>query len=346
MEHFCGLLPDELRAIMLGWGEKAYRGTQLFKDLQRGLSFDEMTVLSKPLRERLNVQMPGQPVRILEQHTSKEDCTVKLLYGLQDDNCIEGVLMRYHYGTTLCVSTQVGCAMGCRFCASTLDGCVRNLSAAEMVGQVLCANKLLSRQDERVSRLVLMGSGEPLNNYDEVLRFLRVVTHPDGLNLSARRISLSTCGLPGQIRRLAKEGLGLTLSLSLHAPDDETRKKLMPVAQRYSIAETLAACEEYCSETGRRYILEYALIDQVNASERDALKLAGLLKGRICHVNLIPLNTVKERSLFGASEHQVGRFLSILTEHGISATRRRTMGDDIEGACGQLRKKHLEDTER
>ena len=343
MQALWGMYPEELKALMLGWGEPAYRGKQLFSDLQKGLAVDEMTVLPKALRERLRPLLPEPPVQILEQHESAEDGTVKLLYGLADRNCIEGVLMRYHYGVTLCVSTQVGCAMGCLFCASTLDGCVRSLTAAEMAGQVLCANRLLKDKGEHVSRLVLMGSGEPLNNYDEVLRFIRVVTHPDGLGISARRISLSTCGLPDGIRRLAHEGLELTLSLSLHAPDDETRKKIMPIARRYTIAETLEACQEYYENTGRRLILEYALIDGINAGPADAQKLSRLLKGRNCHVNLIALNTVKERSLYGAGEKQIARFIDILTANGISATRRRTMGDDIEGACGQLRKKHLED---
>ena len=338
-----GMLPEELKTMMQAWGEPGFRGRQLFQGLQKGLDIDGITVLSKALRERLKGEMPSPPVTVLEEHVSGEDGTVKLLYRMEDGNCVEGVLMRYHYGITLCVSTQVGCAMGCRFCASTLEGCVRNLTAAEMVGQVLCANRLLRAEDGRVSRLVLMGSGEPLNNYDEVLRFIRVVTHPDGLNLSVRRISLSTCGLPDGIRRLAGEGLDLTLSLSLHAPDDETRRKIMPVAHRYTIAETLDACRYYYEKTGRRLILEYAMIDGVNASPDDALKLCRLLKGLNCHVNVIALNTVKERHLYGADEKQIARFLSILAEHGISATRRRTMGDDIEGACGQLRKKHLEE---
>ena len=343
MDMLWGMFPEELKALMLTWGEPGFRGKQLFRDLQKGLDFDGMTVLSKPLRERLKAEMPVPPVTVLEEHASREDGTVKLLYGLSDRNCVEGVLMRYHYGVTLCVSTQVGCAMGCLFCASTLDGCVRNLTAAEMVGQVLCANSLLKDTGERVSRLVLMGSGEPMNNYAEVLRFIRVVTHPEGMNLSSRRISLSTCGLPDGIRRLAGEGLELTLSLSLHAPDDETRRRIMPVARRYTIAETLDACRVYYEATGRRFILEYALIDGINASPEDAQKLSRLLKGYNCHVNLIALNTVKERNLYGASERQIARFIDILAANGISATRRRTMGDDIEGACGQLRKKRLEE---
>ncbi len=343
MRELWGMLPDELTALMQTWGEPAYRGRQLFKDLHKGLDFADMTVLSKPLRDRLRGQMPVPPVTVLEEHASASDGTVKLLYGLSDRNCVEGVLMRYHYGVTLCVSTQVGCAMGCRFCASTLNGCVRSLTAAEMVGQVLCANRLLRPENGRISRLVLMGSGEPLQNYDEVLRFIRLVTHPDGLNLGARRISLSTCGLPDMIRRLAGEGLELTLSLSLHAPDDATRQTIMPIARRYTIQETLDACEAYYRATGRRLIIEYALIDGVNASQEDALKLSRLLRGRNCHVNVIALNSVRERQLYGASEAQIARFMECLTANGVSVTRRRTLGDDIEGACGQLRKKHLEE---
>ena len=343
MRAVWGMTPEELKNLMSEWGEQPYRGMQLFRDLQKGLGFDEMTVLGKSLRQRLQAQMPDPPVRILESHESAQDGTVKLLYGLNDQNCVEGVVMRYHYGVTLCVSTQVGCAMGCLFCASTLDGCVRNLQAEEMVGQVLCANQLLAAKGEHVSRLVLMGSGEPLQNYDEVLRFIRLVTHPEGMNLSVRRISLSTCGLPDQIRQLAREGLDLTLSWSMHGPNDAVRKRIMPVARRYTIAETLDACEAYYQATGRRLIIEYAMIDGVNASTRDAAELASVLKGVNCHVNLIALNSVKERSLFGASEKQIAQFISVLNARGISATRRRTMGEDIDGACGQLRKKRMEE---
>lgn len=343
MTALWGMSPDELKNMLSGWGEPAYRSGQLFRELQKGTDISDMTVLSKALREQLLEEMPAPPVRVLEEHASAQDGTVKLLYGLQDGNCVEGVLMRYHYGVTLCVSTQVGCAMGCLFCASTLDGCVRNLTAAEMVGQVLCGNRLLRESGERISRLVLMGSGEPLQNYEEVLRFIRVVTHPEGLNIGARRISLSTCGLPDGIRRLADEGLELTLSWSLHAPNDEIRRKIMPIARRYTIAETLEACKAYYHATGRRIILEYAMIDGVNASEENAEELARLLRGVNCHVNVIALNTVKERRLYGASEKQIARFLAVLAARGVSATRRRTMGEDIDGACGQLRKKYLEE---
>jgi 23S rRNA (adenine2503-C2)-methyltransferase len=267
------------------------------------------------------------------------DGTRKFLFAMKDGQCVEGVLMRYHYGTTLCISTQVGCKMGCRFCASTLDGCVRSLTAAEMLGQVQCANRALD--GERVHNIVLMGSGEPMDNYDNVVRFLRLVSHPDGLNVGLRHISVSTCGLVPKMRAFADEGLPVTLSLSLHAPNDMIRRQLMPIAQRYTISETLDACRYYIEKTGRRVVFEYALIDGVNASAACAQELSDILRGMQCHVNLIPLNTVKERNLYGVTEEQVKAFLAVLEKRHISATRRREMGDDIEGACGQLRKKVL-----
>ena len=278
---------------------------------------------------------------ILDERVSRLDGTRKFLYSLRDGNCVEGVLMRYHYGATLCISTQVGCKMGCKFCASTLDGCLRNLSAAEMLGQVQCANRVL--KEERVHNIVLMGSGEPMDNYDQVVRFLRLVSHPDGLNIGLRHISVSTCGLVPEIRRFAEEGLPVTLSLSLHAPNDAIRRQIMPIASRYTIRETLDACKYYLEKTGRRIVMEYALIDGVNASIENADELADLLRGMQCHVNVIPLNTVKERNLAGVSEKQVRAFLDELEKRRISATRRREMGDDIEGACGQLRKKAMQE---
>ena len=335
-----GLYPDELKETLTRMGEKAFRADQIFGWLQRGVPFAKMENLPLTLREKLTEQFVDMPVSVLEKRVSRLDGTVKLLYGLRDGNCVEGVLMRYHYGNTLCVSTQVGCRMGCRFCASTLDGCVRNLSSAEMLGQIHCANAIL--QNETVHNVVLMGSGEPLDNYDNVVRFLRLAIHEKGLNIGVRHISLSTCGLVPQLIRFSEEGLPVTLSLSLHAPDDETRKRVMPVAQRYTLAQTLDACRLYLQKTGRRVIFEYALIDHVNASPEQAEKLADLLRGFQCHVNLIPLNTVKERDLYGVSEGQIAQFLGILEKRHISATRRREMGDDIQGACGQLRKSYIQ----
>ena len=341
MIEFMGLYPDELKKVLSDLGEKPFRAGQVFSWLHKGAKFEEMTNLSLALRQKLSENGVDQPVSIRESRVSKLDGTEKFLFALRDGNCIEGVLMRYHYGATLCISTQVGCRMGCKFCASTLEGCVRNLTAAEMLGQVQCANRQLN--GERVHNIVLMGSGEPMDNYDQVVRFLRLVSHPEGLNIGLRHISLSTCGLVPQMKRFAEEGLPVTLSLSLHAPNDEIRKQLMPIASRYTLAETLDACRYYIEKTGRRVVFEYALVDGVNAAEENAEELSRLLRGMQCHVNLIPLNTVKERNLFGVTETQVKGFLSVLEKRHISATRRREMGDDIEGACGQLRKKVLQE---
>lgn len=341
MTEFLGLYPEEIKAVLEGMGEKPFRAKQVFSWLHKGCTFEEMTNLSLPLREKLKETGIDQPVSIQHVFESKLDGTKKFLFSLRDGNCIEGVLMRYRYGCTLCVSTQVGCRMGCRFCASTLDGCVRNLTAAEILGQVMCANRTL--ENEKVHNIVLMGSGEPFDNYEHVVRFLRLVSHPEGLNISLRHISLSTCGLIDGIRRFADENLPVTLSLSLHAPNDSIRRQIMPIAMRYTMEETLNACKYYLEKTGRRIVFEYALIDGVNASEANAHELADKLRGMQCHVNLIPLNTVKERNLKGVSEGQVQLFLDVLEKRHISATRRREMGDDIEGACGQLRKKVLEE---
>ena len=341
MREWMGMYPEELEQALTQLGEKPFRAGQLFQWLQKGASFDEMTNLSKDLREKLKTEGIDRPVTVREERISTIDGTRKFLFSLRDGNCVEGVLMRYHYGATLCVSTQVGCRMGCRFCASTLDGCVRNLTAGEMLGQVQCANRALG--DERVHNIVLMGSGEPLDNYENVVRFLSLVSHEEGLNIGLRHISLSTCGLAPKIRQFAQEGLPVTLSLSLHAPTDEIRKTIMPIANRYSIQETLDACKYYLKKTGRRIVIEYALIDGVNAGMAQANQLADLLRGMQCHVNVIPLNTVKERKLNGVTENQVKEFLSTLEKRHISATRRREMGDDIEGACGQLRKKAMQE---
>ena len=250
--------------------------------------------------------------------------------------------MRYKHGNTLCLSTQVGCRMGCRFCASTLDGCARNLTSGEMLGQIVCANGVLG-ESERVHNVVLMGSGEPLDNYDNVCAFLRLLREEDGVCIGLRNVSLSTCGLVEKMRAFAEENLPVTLSLSLHAPNDDVRRELMPVANRYSIDEVLGACRYYIEKTGRRVIFEYALVHGVNASPAQARELAGRLRGMQCHVNLIPLNSVPERGLTGVSEREVDAFRRALEECHISVTRRREMGDDIEGACGQLRRKYLSD---
>lgn len=339
-----GLFPQELTALLKERGLPAFRGAQLFGWLHKGAAFDEMANLPKTLREELKGWAVDQPVTVHSYQQSRLDGTVKFLFALEDGNCVEGVLMRYHHGHTLCLSTQVGCRMGCAFCASTLEGRIRNLTAAEMLGQIQCANRFLEK-GERVRNLVLMGSGEPLDNYDNVLRFIRLAAHEKGLNLSLRGISLSTCGLVPQMYRLAEEGLPVTLCLSLHAPNDEIRRQTMPIANRYSMDEVLEACRNYIRQTGRRVIFEYALVGGVNAEPRHAAELAGRLRGMQCHVNLIPLNEVRERGLKGVDEKVVRDFMAELERRNISCTRRREMGDDIEGACGQLRRKVLRELE-
>ena len=340
-----GMNPQELAEWCRGQGLPAFRAKQIFAWIHRGVGFDGMTDLPAALREKLKAEAVAQPVTVRLTRVSALDGTVKYLFALEDGNCVEGVLMRYHHGCTLCISTQVGCRMGCAFCASTLQGCVRNLSAGEMLGEILCANRWLAENGEsgtKVHNVVLMGSGEPLDNYDEVVRFLRLLREPEGVNLSLRGVSLSTCGLVDRMRAFAGEGLPVTLSVSLHAPNDEIRRRLMPVANRWPIGEVLDAARLYVERTGRRVIFEYALVDGVNAAPAQAVELAARLRGFQCHVNLIPLNDVPERGLKGVSEAQVRRFLDTLTAHRISATRRREMGDDIEGACGQLRRRSLE----
>ncbi len=325
--------------------ESRFRAGQIGQWLARGADIDGMTNLSAALRKRLSEVAVANPVRILESYKSQIDETEKFLYALTDGNLIEGVLMRYHHGDTLCVSTQVGCRMGCAFCASTLDGRVRNLTPGEILGQVAAANRHIQAEDpqRRVHNIVLMGSGEPLDNYDNVVRFLKLVNAPEGLNISLRNISLSTCGLVPRMYDFANEGLPVTLSLSLHAPNDEIRRKIMPVAHAYTFDQVLAACKNYVDKTGRRVIFEYALIRDLNSDVRHAEELARRLRGLRCHVNLIPLNDVKERNLAAPDRKTVDAFLKRLELKHISATIRREMGADIEGACGQLRRKVLDE---
>lgn len=329
-------------------GESKFRADQIAQWLARGAEIGEMTNLSAALRARMEALAVANPVSIRESFRSKLDDTEKFLYELRDGNLIEGVVMRYHYGDTLCVSTQVGCRMGCAFCASTLEGRVRNLSAGEILGQVVAVNRHLKARDasRRVHNIVLMGSGEPLDNYENVVKFLRLVNSPDGLNISMRNVSLSTCGLVKRIYDFAQEGLPLTLSISLHAPNDEIRQKIMPVAHAYAYADLLAACRNYSDRTGRRVVFEYALIRDVNCALRHAEELARRLRGMRCHVNLIPLNDVPERKLMAPSKQEVQAFLKRLELKNISATVRREMGADIDGACGQLRRRYLSRQEK
>ena len=341
MTELTGMTCPELTEWMKQNGLPAFRGKQVFRWIHQGADFAEMTNLSRETREWLAREAVAQPVSIRLHRESPLDGTVKFLYELRDENCVEGVLMRYHYGVSLCISTQVGCRMGCRFCASTLEGRVRNLTAGEMLGEILCVNRFLAGETQKVSHVVLMGSGEPLDNYDEVIRFLRLLREEDGIRLSLRNVSLSTCGIVPKMYDLAEEDLPVTLCVSLHAPNDEIRRQTMPVAYTYSIREILEACRNYVRKTGRRVIFEYALSEGLNDSEENARELAERLRGLQCHVNLIPLNTVAERDLKGISEDRVRRFMQTLKDCRISVTRRREMGDDIEGACGQLRRKTI-----
>lgn len=341
MTELTGMTCGEITAWIREQGYPAFRGKQIFRWIHQGADFSEMTNLPETMREKLKQEAVAQPVRIRLERKSPLDGTVKFLYELLDGNCVEGVLMRYKYGVSLCISTQVGCRMGCRFCASTLEGRVRDLTSGEMLGEILCANRYLASENVRVSHVVLMGSGEPLDNYDHVIRFLRLLKEEDGIRLSLRNVSLSTCGIVPKMYALADENLPVTLCVSLHAPNDEIRRETMPIAYTWSIREIMDACRNYIRKTGRRVIFEYALSDGVNAGEEQARELASILRGMQCHVNLIPLNTVEERNMKGITEDKVRRFLQILQENNISATRRREMGDDIEGACGQLRRKTI-----
>lgn len=331
--------------IFVSHGEPKYRVGQVFSELHNGKKLSDITTLPKTLRQELAMEIEDTGLEIYKSIESHG--TVKYLYKLSDNNIIEGVLMDYKHGKSLCVSTQVGCRMGCAFCASGLDGLIRNLTAGEILAQVIKVNESLGGniKDRKITNLVLMGSGEPLDNYDNVTAFLRNVTDPHGINISQRNISLSSCGLAQNIRRLADDGFSVNLSLSLHASTDESRKSIMKVAQAYTIKEVLDACKYYFDKTGRRFIIEYTMIKGVNDSFQDADRLAKLLKGLTCHVNVINLNPVAERDLKPSPKHNVYAFVDKLTSLGISASVRRTLGDDIDGACGQLRRKVLKGNE-
>ncbi|MCI9010791.1 23S rRNA (adenine(2503)-C(2))-methyltransferase RlmN [uncultured Oscillibacter sp.] len=325
----------ELRDFLQGLGEPSFRGKQVFSWLSRGAaSFDEMSNLPRSLRERLVETCSLSVPTVARKQASAKDGTIKYLWELADGNCIESVLMRYHHGNTVCISSQVGCRMGCAFCASTVAGKVRDLTPGEMLDQVIFTQK---DSGAPISNIVLMGIGEPMDNLDAVLKFLEIVNCPDGLNIGMRHISLSTCGVLPGIRRLAELGLQLTLSVSLHAPDRETRSRLMPVNRAYDVEELFAACHAYFQKTGRRISFEYAMIDGVNDQDWQADLIAKRLRGMPGHVNLIPLNDVTE-SPFRPSR-RTAAFQKRLESHGLTATVRRSLGGDIDAACGQLRRK-------
>lgn len=340
------LTMEELMTLPALQGQPSFRVKQLYGWLTKGATFEEMKNLPKSLREALKETTLLMPVEIHEAFASKKDSTVKFLFALHDGHIVEGVLMQYHYGYTLCISTQVGCKMGCAFCASTLDGCVRHLSSGEMIAQVIAANRYLLDQgiDAKIGHVVLMGSGEPMDNYDNTVAFLRKINEEQGLHISLRNISVSTCGLVPQIERFSKEGLPVTLSISLHAPTDDIRREIMPVANTYPITQLMQTVRAYVKQTGRRVVFEYALIDQTNSKPEHARKLAQLVSGLQCHVNLIPLNHVGESGLMPATPKAVQTFLQTLESLHVSATIRREMGSDIAGACGQLRRRHLQST--
>lgn len=336
----------ELSELLLSYNEPSFRAKQIYSNFADGKAISEMTNIPKSLKEKLLVDYEDAPVKILKKIVST-DGTIKYLFALADGNIVESVVMTYKYGKTQCVSTQVGCRMGCKFCASTLNGLIRNLSVGELLFSVALANAELGGncKQRQITNIVLMGSGEPLDNYDNVVTFLKRLSTDNNLNISPRNISLSTCGLVDKMYKLADENLPLNLTVSLHASSDENRKKIMPIANKYCINEILKACVNYFDKTGRRFIFEYSLVKGINDSLDDAQALINLLKGLPCHVNLIRLNEVKESHLKKTDDKTAYNFKDILTKGGLSATVRRLMGSDIEGACGQLRNKYIEKNE-
>ena len=338
MTDIKSLTPEELAGLFKKMGQPPFRTGQVFRWLHQGVeSFDEMSNVPKVLREMLKESCALTVPAVERRQVSKEDGTIKYLWRLADGNCIETVLMRYKHGNTVCVSSQAGCNMGCAFCASTIGGKLRDLTPSEILDQVIFTQKDCG---ENISNIVMMGIGEPMDNFDNVLRFLTLVNHPDGVNIGMRHISLSTCGLIKKIDKLASLGLQLTLSVSLHAPDDETRSRLMPVNRGVGVDALMETCRRYFETTGRRISYEYALIDGINDSDAQADRLAQLLRGQPGHVNLIPLNDVAESTL--RPSRRVRQFQQRLEGHGVTATVRRRLGSDIDASCGQLRRKHIQ----
>ena len=334
---------EELKELMTQIGDKPFRAKQIYSWLHEHLvtSYDEMTNLPKALKEKLK-DYPITALQPVDVQISKIDGTRKYLFRLHDGNVIESVLMRYKHGNSVCISSQVGCRMGCRFCASTIGGLTRNLQASEMLDQIY---RIQALTGERVANVVVMGTGEPLDNYDNLLRFIHILTEEGGVHISQRNLTVSTCGLVPKILELAEEKFQITLALSLHAPNDEKRQELMPIAKKYSMDEVLGACREYFDKTGRRLTFEYSLVAGVNDSEENARELAGRIRGINCHVNLIPVNPIKERSFQRSTREAVENFKIKLEKYGINVTIRREMGSDIDGACGQLRKSYIDKTE-
>ncbi len=340
MDHLKSMTIQEIGQLLKDMGQPAFRAKQIYTWLHKGVrSYDEMTNLPQNLRTQLQEQYPLHIPQVVRKQQSQKDGTIKYLWKLRDGNCVETVLMRYHYGNTVCISTEVGCRMGCAFCASTLGGLVRRLEPYEMLDQVL-----FTQVDSGlpVSHIVLMGIGEPLDNFDNVMRFLELVNSPEGMNISMRHISLSTCGLVPKIDQLAEKKLQLTLSVSLHAPSDEIRNTIMPVNKAYPTQELLDACRRYYAKTGRRISFEYAMINGVNDTPEAAKLLIKRLKGLPAHMNLIPLNHVEESPLKPSTKQAVLQFQKMLEDAGIPATVRRSLGGDIDASCGQLRRKYTQ----
>ena len=337
-DHLKSKTAPEIAAVLKEMGQPAFRAKQIYTWLHRAVrSYEEMTNIPKSLREALAEKYPLYAPEAVRKQESAKDGTIKYLWKLSDGNCVETVLMRYHYGNTVCISTEVGCAMGCAFCASTLGGLVRRLEPYEMLDQVMFTQ---ADSGLPISHIVLMGIGEPLDNFDNVMRFLELVNSEEGMNISMRHISLSTCGLVPRIDALAEKKLQISLAISLHGPNDEIRNKIMPVNKAYPIDVLLAACRRYYEATSRRIHFEYAMIDGVNDRECDAKELLQRLKGLPCHVNMIPLNHVEESPLKPSTRAAVAKFQKILEDGGITATVRRTLGSDIDASCGQLRRKY------
>ena len=342
-KELLALSPSELEELVLSIGEPKFRAKQIFPQLHKGLSVREMTNVGKKVADKLDQVSYCHFPEVARKLISAIDGTVKYLFSLKDGNCIESVVMRYNHGNTICISSQVGCRMGCRFCASTIGGRVRDLTAGELIGQIIAAEKDLG---ERISNIVMMGIGEPLDNYDNVIKFLRLVGEPDGLNIGYRHISLSTCGVVPKINELAKLDLPITLSISLHASDDKTRSEIMPINNAYNIDSLLTACKNYYAATGRRISFEYTLISGKNDSKEQASRLASLLNSRLrsrsdtmpIHVNLIPVNEVRENGFERSSAKAIKEFAAELERKGIRATVRRKLGSDINASCGQLRR--------
>ncbi|MBQ9994614.1 MAG: 23S rRNA (adenine(2503)-C(2))-methyltransferase RlmN [Clostridia bacterium] len=330
------LLPDEVAELIAQLGQPKYRAKQVFKWLHRGVdSFDEMSDLPKNLREELCKKCYISSAQVARRLVSSHDETKKYLFRLHDGEYVESVLMKYEHGYSICISTQVGCKMGCTFCATGRSGFSRNLTASEMLAQIMSAQKT---ENIRISNVVLMGMGEPLDNFDNVMRFLTLVSHEDGICIGMRHITLSTCGLVDKLEELLERKLQITLSVSLHAPNDEIRASMMPVNNRWGVAQLIDVCRRYAGETGRRVSFEYALVGGVNDTDDCARQLASLLRGMLCHVNLIPVNTVEGTGYFKPSSQRTQEFRALLEKHKIPATVRRTLGSDINASCGQLRR--------